>query len=275
MSFECFPPKKEALFDSVKKSIEEVSALQPSFVSVTYGAGGGTSRYTLEMVSNIMEKYSLPTVAHLTCVSSSRETVLERLSELKAKGVENIMALRGDLTPELLDSDRSKWDFRYASDLISLIKENAYDFCIGGGCYPEVHPESSNAAEDLKNLHNKVDAGCDFLTTQMFFDNGLYYDFVDRAQAEGINVPIIPGILPITRTVQIKRSIEISGSFVPKTLLDIGNRYEDDPESMFKAGVEFAIKQVADLYDQGVKNVHIYTMNKPEVAREIKDTFFA
>ena len=274
MSFEVFPPKKEANFESVKEATEKVAELAPSFISVTYGAGGGTSQYTLDIVSNIMKKYALPSMAHLTCVSSSKETVLERISEIKARGIENVMALRGDLTPELENTDRSKWDYRYAVDLVKQIKELAPEICIGGGCYPEVHPESPDAETDLAHLKEKVDAGCDFITTQMFFDNDIYYRFVEAANAKGICVPVLPGILPIVRANQIQRSIEISGSFVPDELLKLGEKYADDPDSMKKAGIEYAIKQVRDLYDKGVKNVHIYTMNRPEVAKEIKDAFF-
>lgn len=274
MSFEVFPPKKEDQFEKVLQSTEKVAALNPSFVSVTYGAGGGTSKYTLDIVTDIMKKYELPTMAHLTCVSSSKETIIERINDLKAAGVENVMALRGDLTPELMETDRSKWDFRYAVELVRLLRETDYDFCIGCGCYPEVHPESPSPEEDLIHLKEKVDAGCDFLTTQMFFENSIYYSFVDKCLQNGINVPVLPGILPITKAVQVKRSIELSGSYVPKELLDLSIKYAEDNDSMKQAGIEFAMKQIRDLYDNGVKNVHVYTMNLPSVAKAIKDGFF-
>ena len=170
MSFEVFPPKTDTAFENVKHATEEIAKLRPSFMSVTYGAGGGTSKYTLEIAKNIKEHYGVPTLAHLTCVSSTRETVRRKIEEIKAAGITNVMALRGDLTPELEGSDRSKWDYRHAIDLIRDIKELGADFCIGGACYPEIHPESTNQAEDIKYLKEKVDAGCEFLTTQMFFE---------------------------------------------------------------------------------------------------------
>ncbi len=216
LSFEVFPPKTDSAFDSVKSATEQIAKLRPAFMSVTYGAGGGTSKYTLEIAKNIKEHYSVPTLAHLTCVSSTRETVRERISNMKAAGIENVMALRGDLTPELEASDRSKWAYRHAVDLIRDIKESGADFCIGGACYPEIHPESTNQTEDVKYLKEKVDAGCSFLTTQMFFDNNLLYNFLYKIREAGIVVPIIPGIMPITNANQVERAIKLSGSFMPQ-----------------------------------------------------------
>ena len=197
LSFEVFPPKTDTAFDSVKTATEEIAKLRPSFMSVTYGAGGGTSKYTLDIAKNIKNQYSVPTLAHLTCVSSTRETVRKKLAQMKEAGIENIMALRGDLTPELAESDRSTWDYKHAVDLIYDIKESGADFCIGGACYPEIHPESTNQKEDIKYLKEKVDAGCSFLTTQMFFDNNLLYNFLYKIREAGITVPVIPGIMPI------------------------------------------------------------------------------
>ena len=190
LSFEVFPPKTDTAFESVRFATEEIAKLSPSFMSVTYGAGGGTSRYTLEIAKNIKANYGVPTLAHLTCVSSTRETVCEKISEMRAAGIENVMALRGDLTPELAASDRSEWAYRHAVDLIRQIKESGADFCIGGACYPEIHPESENQKEDIRYLKEKVDAGCDFLTTQMFFDNNLLYNFLYKIREAGITVPI-------------------------------------------------------------------------------------
>lgn len=203
LSFEVFPPKTDTAFESVKFATEEIARLRPSFMSVTYGAGGGTSRYTLDIAKNIKETYGVPTLAHLTCVSSTKETVHARIQDMKDAGIENVMALRGDLTPELQGSDRSNWPYRYAVDLIRELKEHG--FCIGGACYPEIHPESANQSEDIRHLKEKVDAGCSFLTTQMFFDNHLLYNFLYKIREAGITVPVIPGIMPITNAKQVAR----------------------------------------------------------------------
>ena len=177
LSFEVFPPKTETVFESVKSATEEIAKLKPSFMSVTYGAGGGTSKYTLNIAKNIKELYGVPTLAHLTCVSSSKETVKQKISELKNAGIENVMALRGDIPADMQDADKSQWEYHHAVELVHELK-NAGDFCIGGACYPEIHPESVNQKEDILHLKEKVDAGCDFLTTQMFFDNNLFYNFL-------------------------------------------------------------------------------------------------
>ena len=209
LSFEVFPPKTDTSFESVKTATEEIAKLRPSFMSVTYGAGGGTSKYTLEIAENIKKNYGVPTLAHLTCVSSTKETVKERIEAIKKAGIQNIMALRGDLTPELENSDRSTWDYRHAVDLVREIKEADENFCVAGACYPEIHPESENQKEDIKYLKEKVDAGCDFLTTQMFFDNNLLYNFLYKIREAGITVPIVPGIMPITNANQVERAIKL------------------------------------------------------------------
>ena len=201
MSFEVFPPKTDTAFESVKMATEEIASLKPSFMSVTYGAGGGTSRYTLDIAKNIKERYGVPSLAHLTCVSSTKETVHQRIADMKNAGIENVLALRGDLTPELENTDRSTWAYRNAIDLVHELSENG--FCIGGACYPEIHPESADQKEDIKYLKEKVDAGCSFLTTQMFFDNYLLYNFLYKIREAGITVPIIPGIMPITNAKQV------------------------------------------------------------------------
>ena len=269
LSFEVFPPKTDSNFDSVKHATEEIAKLRPLFMSVTYGAGGGTSRYTLEIAKNIKENYSVPTLAHLTCVSSTRETVRRKIAEIKAAGIENIMALRGDLTPELEKSDRSTWDYRHAVDLIRDIKEIDENFCIGGACYPEIHPESANQKEDIKYLKEKVDAGCSFLTTQMFFDNNLLYNFLYKIRESGITVPIIPGIMPITNGNQVERAIKLSGSFMPQRFKSLVDKFGSDSAAMKQAGIAYATDQIIDLFANGINNVHVYSMNKPDVAAAI------
>ena len=270
LSFEVFPPKTDTAFDSVKTATEEIAKLRPSFMSVTYGAGGGTSKYTLEIAKNIKAEYGVPTLAHLTCVSSTKETVHQRIADMQEAGIQNVMALRGDLTPELMDSDRSDWVYRHAVDLIRELKESGADFCIGGACYPEVHPESSNQAEDIRYLKEKVDAGCSFLTTQMFFDNNLLYNFLYKIREQGITVPIIPGIMPITNAKQMKRSIQMSGCFVPQRFKSLLDKFGSSPAAMKQAGIAYATDQIIDLYANGIKNVHVYSMNNPDVAEKIQ-----
>ena len=271
LSFEVFPPKASSSFDSVKTATEEIARLRPSFMSVTYGAGGGTSEYTLKIARNIKERYGVPTLAHLTCVSSTRETVRERIAQMKQTGIENVMALRGDLTPEMEGQDRSHWHYHHAVDLVRQLVESGADFCIGGACYPEVHPESANQKEDIKYLQEKVAAGCQFLTTQMFFDNNLLYNFLYKIREAGITVPVIPGIMPITNANQIERALKLSGSYVPQRFKSLVDRFGDDPAAMKQAGIAYATDQIIDLYANGITNVHVYSMNKPDVAEKIKN----
>ena len=271
LSFEVFPPKTDTSFESVKNATEEIARLRPSFMSVTYGAGGGTSRYTLEIAKNIKESYGVPTLAHLTCVSSTKETVQKKIEELKAAGIENVMALRGDLTPELAATDRSLWTYRHAVDLVRELKESGAGFCIGGACYPEIHPESANQNEDIRYLKEKVDAGCDFLTTQMFFDNNLLYNFLYKIRQAGITVPIIPGIMPITNGNQIERAIKLSGSFMPQRFKSLVDKFGTTPAAMKQAGIAYATDQIIDLFANGITNVHVYSMNKPDVAAAIQN----
>ena len=271
LSFEVFPPKTDSNFESVKHATEEIASLGPAFMSMTYGAGGGTSRYTLDIAKNIKERYSVPTLAHLTCVSSTKETVKTKIAEMREAGIENVMALRGDLTPELAAGDRSGWAYRHAIDLVRELRECGEDFCIGGACYPEVHPESRDQKEDIRYLGEKVDAGCDFLTTQMFFDNNLLYNFLYKIREAGITVPVIPGIMPITNASQIKRAIELSGSFMPRRFASLVDKFGSDPAAMTQAGIAYATDQIIDLFANDIKNVHVYSMNKPEVAKKILD----
>lgn len=271
LSFEVFPPKTEMAFESVRCATEEIAKLSPSFISVTYGAGGGTSRYTLDIAKNIKALYGVPTLAHLTCVSSTEQTVNKKISEIKECGIQNVMALRGDIPDEMKDTDRSLWDFRYAIDLVRKLKEADADFCIGGACYPEVHPESKTQADDIKRLREKVDAGCDFLTTQMFFDNNLLYNFLYKIREAGITVPVIPGIMPITNANQIERAIKLSGSFMPRRFISLVDKFGTTPAAMKQAGIAYATDQIIDLYANGISNVHVYSMNKPEVAAKIRE----
>lgn len=270
LSFEVFPPKTQMGFESVKTATEEIAKLRPSFMSVTYGAGGGTSKYTLDIAKSISELYGVPTLAHLTCVSSTKETVRQKIKEIKAAGITNVMALRGDIPQELEDADRSGWDFHYAVDLISELKTADPSFCIGGACYPEIHPESENQSQDIKHLKEKVDAGCDFLTTQMFFDNNLLYNFLYKIREAGITVPVIPGIMPITNANQVARAVKLSGSFMPQRFKSLVDKFGSDPAAMKQAGIAYATDQIIDLYANGINNVHVYSMNKPDVAAKIK-----
>ena len=269
LSFEVFPPKTDDVYDSVKTSTEEIAKLSPAFMSVTYGAGGGTSKYTLEIAKNIRERFGVESLAHLTCVSSTRETVLSRIEDCKEAGVQNIMALRGDIPKEMLGADRSGWVYRHAVDLIREIKQGGGDFCVGGACYPEVHPESANQNEDIRYLKEKVDAGCDFLTTQMFFDNNLLYNFLYKIRQAGIEVPVIAGVMPITNAKQVERAISLSGSFMPQRFKSLVDKFGDDSAAMKQAGIAYATDQIIDLYANGVQCVHVYSMNKPDVAEAI------
>ena len=269
LSFEVFPPKTDTAFESVKAATEAIADLHPAFVSVTYGAGGGTSRYTLDIARNIKEAHGVPTLAHLTCVSSTRETVRARIEDMKAVGIENVMALRGDLPADMVGKDRSDWPYIHAVELVRELKESGADFCIGGACYPEVHPESADQREDIKYLKEKVDAGVEFLTTQMFFDNNLLYNFLYKIREAGITVPVVPGIMPITAGNQVARAIQLSGSFMPRRFVSLVDKFGHNPAAMKQAGIAYATDQIIDLYANGVKNVHVYTMNKPDVAKKI------
>ncbi|MGI6013688.1 MAG: methylenetetrahydrofolate reductase [NAD(P)H] [Oscillospiraceae bacterium] len=268
LSFEVFPPKNTDVFDSVKLATEQIAALHPDFMSVTYGAGGGTSQFTVDIAKNILTSSGVTPIAHLTCVSSTMEEIDRQLDLLQASGIENILALRGDI-PEG-NTDRSKWSFQYASDLISYI-HSRYHFCIGGACYPEVHPESPSPAVDIDNLKRKVDAGCAFLTTQMFFDNNILYDFIRKTQKAGIHVPIVAGIMPVTAGKQIHRICSLSGTVLPRRFQKIIDRFGSDPVAMKQAGIAYATEQIIDLIANDVPFIHVYSMNKPDIAKAIQD----
>ena len=268
LSFEVFPPKTDATFEEVLKATEEIAALKPSFISVTYGAGGKGGKYTLEIARTLQNTDGVETLAHLTCVGAGKEDISSYLQTLKAAGIRNIMALRGDLPEGMTPEDMKNSPYPHASDLIREIRK-AGDFCIGAACYPEVHPESAVQAEDLRYLKEKVDAGADFLTTQMFFDNNLLYNFLYKLRETGVTVPVVPGIMPITKANQVKRALKLSGSFMPRRFTSLVDKFGSSPEAMQRAGVIYACDQIIDLYANGIRHVHVYTMNKPDVAAAI------
>ena len=270
LSFEVFPPKTDMNFDSVKVATEEIAKLRPSFMSVTYGAGGGTSKYTLEIAKNIKERYGVPTIAHLTCVSSTKATVRQRIEDIRRAGISNVMALRGDIPADMTEEDRERLEYRHAIDLIRQLKEYGDEFCIGGACYPEIHPESKNQREDISYLKEKADAGLSFLTTQMFFDNNLLYNFLYKIREAGITLPVIPGIMPITNATQIERAIKLSGSYIPQRFKSLLDKFGTSAAAMKQAGIVYATDQIIDLFANGITNVHVYSMNKPEVAAAIQ-----
>ena len=268
LSFEVFPPKTWDKLDSVIATTEKIAKLEPTYMSVTYGAGGGTSDYTVKIAKNLKDNCKIEPLAHLTCVSSSRERVHSQLDLLKDAGIENILALRGDLVAGM---DMNNLEYRYASQLIYDIKDYMGDaFCIGGACYPEGHPECPSITEDIRHLKEKVDAGCEFLTTQMFFENHLLYRFLDRIEGAGITAPVVAGIMPVTNPNTIKRTMMISGTEMPRRIIEMVEKYEHDPDDLKSAGIEYATEQIIDLYEHGVNAVHVYCMNKPDVAERIK-----
>ena len=266
LSFEVFPPKTEDKYESVEKAAMEIAAKKPSFMSVTYGAGGGTSRYTVEIAAEIQERYGVMALAHLTCVSSTREKVHQVLKELKLRGVENVLALRGDIPQD----KKVEKDYHYASELIREIKEIG-DFCIGAACYPEGHVESENKTKDIQHLQEKVEAGCDFVTTQMFFDNNILYNYLYRIREKGITVPVIAGIMPVTNVSQIRRICQMSGTYLPSRFKAIVDRFGENPAAMKQAGIAYATEQIIDLIANGVNGIHVYSMNKPDVAEKIHE----
>ena len=268
ISFEVFPPKTTANSESVKKAALGVAALHPDYMSVTYGAGGSNRGNTLHIAEEIQKAENVTTIAHLTCVGAGKEDIRTALSEMKEAGIENILALRGD-RPKDFDGDPFK-EFHYASELVATIKEYG-DFCVGGACYPEGHPDSVNKKEDIKNLKKKVDAGCEFLTTQMFFDNNIFYSFLYKAREAGILVPVIPGIMPITRANQVENAVRLSGCNVPERFRSIVDCFGENPAAMQQAGIAYATDQIIDLIANGIKHIHVYSMNKPEVAKGILD----
>lgn len=266
ISFEIFPPKTDEGYDKVIAAADEIAGLSPAFISVTYGAGGGTSKNTARIAAHIRHDLHVESLAHLTCASSTKEEVRRVIADLKELGIENILALRGDIPEGMAFPDADR--FRYAYELVTEIKKHG-DFCIGAACYPEGHVENEHKADDIRYLKQKVDCGVDFLTTQMFFDNDIHYNFLYRIREAGITVPVLPGIMPITSATQMKRSQELSGTVFPRRFLSILDRFGDSPAAMKQAGIAYATDQIIDLLANGVRNIHIYSMNKPEVAQAI------
>ena len=266
LSFEVFPPKTDAAYEGVLKATEAIAELKPSYMSVTYGAGGGTSKNTVKIASHIKDKYNVPSLAHLTCVSSTKEEVHQVIDQLKAAGIENILALRGDIPQE--SEFPLPNHYQYAYELIEDIKSQG-DFCIGAACYPEGHVEMEHKKDDIRYLKEKVDCGVDFITTQMFFNNDIFYNFLYRIREQGIMIPVLPGIMPITTKKQLARSCALSGTAVPQRFRAIVDYFGDDPAAMKQAGIAYATDQIIDLIANGVRNIHVYSMNKPEVAAAI------
>lgn len=266
ISFEVFPPKTDAGYDSVLTATKKIAELKPSFISVTYGAGGGTSKNTVSIATQIINDFGVTSLAHLTCVSSTKEEVHRVIGQLKENKIENILALRGDIPAESEFPLPSH--YRYASELIEDIRKQG-DFCIGAACYPEGHAETEHKKDDIKNLKHKVECGVDFLTTQMFFDNNILYNFLYRIREKGITVPVLPGIMPVTNKKQIARIGGLSGTILPERFRAIVDRFGDDPAAMQQAGIAYATDQIIDLIANGVNHIHVYSMNKPEVAGAI------
>ncbi len=267
-SFEIFPPKKDGSIETVYNTLDELTDLKPDFISVTYGAGGtqpGCS--TREIVSIIKEKYHTESIAHLTCVNSTKSDIDRVIEEFKAHGVENVLALRGDINPDI----EPKKEFPHACDLIAYMKERS-DLSFSGACYPEGHPEAPSFDEDIANLKRKVDAGASHLMSQLFFDNDLFYGFLDKARAAGINVPIEAGVMPCINAKQIQRMVTMCGASLPHKFTRLIARYGDSPEAMRDAGIAYAVDQIIDLAANGVDGIHLYTMNNPYVARKISES---
>ena len=269
LSFEVFPPKVTANYESVKEAAYGVAKLKPSYMSVTYGAGGSTGGNTLKLAKGIQEEYGVTTIAHLTCVGATKEGILQALAQMREAGIENVLALRGD-RPKDFEGDPFT-TYHYASELVEEIQAFG-GMCIGGACYPEGHVESENTQEDILNLKKKVDAGCAYLTTQMFFDNNIFYNFLSRVREAGIGVPVIPGIMPITRPSQLQSAVKLSGCNVAMRFRSIVDCFGRNPEAMQQAGIIYATDQIIDLIANGIKHIHVYSMNKPEVVKGIQDS---
>lgn len=267
LSFEVFPPKKKEALESIKNTALSLTDMKPDFISVTFGAGGTTQSYTAE-IAEAIENNGTTSLAHLTCVRSTTEALKNTIEDLKKRNIKNVLALRGDFPKDAVSGENIfPSGYTHASDLVKLLKQEG--LCVGGACYPEGHPESASREADIDSLKYKVDAGVDFLTTQMFFDNDMLYSFLYRLQSAGIHVPVLAGIMPITNANQVSRMIDLSNAYVPRKLLAICDRFRDSPEAMMQAGIAYATDQIIDLISNGVRGIHIYTMNKPEIAGAI------
>ena len=267
LSFEVFPPKTSATLESIKTATAEIAELKPDFMSVTYGANGGARIYSAEIAKHVKEHGAIA-MAHLNCVDATKESLTAQLDTLREYGIENVLALRGDLPEGVTDTEG--WEFRHASEIAELIRDYG-GFCIGGACYPEKHPDAENIEEDIRYMKLKQDAGCEFLTTQMFFDNEIFYRYLYKMRNAGVTVPIIPGIMPVTNAKQMERIITLSQAFIPRTYVSILERYGHNPEALKQASIAYTTSQVIDLLANGINNIHIYTMNKPDVAAKIQE----
>jgi methylenetetrahydrofolate reductase (NADH) len=267
-SFEFFPPKDEAGVATLFERIREIRKLRPDFVSVTYGAGGSTRNRTVELVTRIQKEIGLTAMAHLTCVGHTREEIAAICARLRAAGIVNVLALRGDPPKGESQFTAVPGGFAFANELAAFLHEN-FDFTLGGACYPEKHVECADPETDLANLKKKVDAGVEFLVSQLFFDNQDYFRFVDRARAAGIGLPIVPGIMPVTNVEQIKRFTQMCGAKIPAPLLEELERNANDPAEVLKIGVAHATEQCRELLDRGAPGIHFYTLNKSTATREI------
>ena len=266
LSFEVFPPKTSANFESVESATAQIADLKPYFMSVTYGAAGTTRGFTTEIASTILKHGTTP-LAHLTCVNATAESTKEQIESLKAHGIENILALRGDI-PE--GANPEDWEFQHAHQLMDFIAQNG-DFCVGGACYPEKHPESANIEADIRSLKVKQEAGCKFLTTQMFFDNSTFFNFMYKVREAGIKIPVVAGIMPVTNAKQMERIIKLSQAFIPRRYVALLDRWENEPEALKQASIAYSTDQIIDLIANGINHIHIYTMNKPDVAKKIQE----
>lgn len=270
-SFEVFPPKKTSPINTIYNTLDELKGLNPDFISVTYGAGGNIAdTSTCDIASDIKKIYNIEPLAHLTCVNSTKEEIKINLDRLKNCGIENIMALRGDINPNV----EPKKDFKYASELVSFIRENG-DFSISGACYPEGHVESKNLDDDMMNLRKKVDMGVTHLISQLFFDNAFFYDFLKRAKKAGINVPIEAGIMPVVNKKQIERMVTLCGASLPVKFTKTMQRYEHHEDAIRDAGIAYAVEQIVDLLSHGVDGIHLYTMNNAYIAKRISDSVYS
>ena len=268
ISFEVFPPKTEDNREVVEKAAHAIAALHPAFMSVTYGAGGGTSDYTARLSDDLQRESGVPVMAHLTCITSSPERIRSQLTQLRDRGIENILALRGDI-PE--GFELAQQSYHHAVELVRDIKAFDPNFCIGGACYPETHPDAESQKEDLRHLKEKVDAGMDFLVTQLFFDNPVFYSFMYHLREAGIQVPVHPGIMPIVNAKQVRRTLKLSGTQLPERFRRLLDAFGDSPDAMRQAGVAYATDQIIDLFANGFRTVHVYSMNNPAVAAAILD----
>ena len=270
ISFEVFPPKKDDEFEGVYATLDKLSELHPDFISVTYGAGGSRSKKTVEIASYIKNTLGIEALAHMTCVGNKKEDIDKVCEELVAANIDHVLALRGDRPAYMTDEQYESRDFAYANELITYMKSKT-DLHIAGACYPEKHFEAMSKRADIANLKNKVATGCDFLITQLFMNNDVFYDFQEKCLANGITIPICAGIMPITSAKQVATTISLSGTSIPKAFSDLVARYGDNPEDMRKAGIDYAIRQILDLKEYGADGIHIYSMNKPKMTAEIMD----